>query len=151
MTNTSPDWAALLDEIERLAYVAAGIEVTGRTVVWRDGRAVIERDPPTSDLPDVDSAAWWDAPARIRIAALVLLAREQLTVQRQLAEQQRAVSVAVSTGMDWAAAAHHLVYAPHRVLAARRAEPGPLARTVDPAGMARWVETGSSSGEESAA
>ena len=150
MTNTSPAWAALLDEIERLVYVAAGIEVTGRTVVWRDGRAVIERDPPTSDLPDVDSTEWWDAPARIRIAALVLLSGELLTTQRQLAEQQRAASVAVSTGMDWATAAHHLAYAPYSVLARRRREPGPLARPVDQAAADRWA-AGSSDGEVSAA
>ncbi|HEX2301552.1 MAG TPA: hypothetical protein VHH34_24125 [Pseudonocardiaceae bacterium] len=111
-------------------------------MTWRDGRAVIERTPSTSDLPVVDSSAWWDAPARIRIAALVLLAREQLTVHRQLAEQNRAVAVAISSGMDWSAAAHHLAYAPYSVLARRRREPGPLARRVDQAAADRWAQTG---------
>lgn len=102
-------------------------------------------------VPAVGSAAWWSAPPTGKVAALLVLAEARLIDDpRQLAaEQLREVSKAISGGMDWSAAAHRLAYDRRDVVAARRREPGPLARPFDPVAAARWVETGSS--EETAA
>lgn len=97
--------------------------------------------------PAVGSPQWWDAEPMARIAGLLVLAEHQLVhdPDRIAAEQLKAVSVAISTGMDWSAAAHGLVFDSHAKVVQRRRELGPLAALrFDPVAAARWVETGSS-------
>lgn len=95
-------------------------------------------------VPGVGTAAWWDAGPLPRLAGLLVLAERALLVDpdRLAAEQLKAAAVAISTGRDWAAAA-----VPHSALVARRAEPGPMARTVDRKAAARWAATGTSTEE----
>lgn len=103
-------------------------------------------------VPQVGSPRWWDAAPLVKLAALLVLVEHHLLVdpERIAAEQLRAVSVAISGGMDWSGTAHRLIFDSHAKVAARRREPGPLAGLVfDPVAARRWVETGSS--EEPAA
>jgi len=61
--------------------------------------------------------------------------------ERVVRQRLRAMSGDLSGGLDWAAESRR----PSRgTLAARRAEPGPMARPVDAAAAARWARTGSS-------
>ncbi len=103
-------------------------------------------------VPAVGSPQWWSAEPVARLAGLLVLAEHHLLAdpERIAAEQLRAVSVAISGGMDWSGAAHRLVFDSYAKVAARRLEPGPLSALVfDPVAARRWVETGSSA--ESAA
>ncbi len=98
-------------------------------------------------VPAVGSEQWWNGDPMARVAALLVVAEHHLLAdpERIAAEQLKAVSVAISGGMDWSAAAHRLVFDSHAKVAARRREPGPLAGMVfDPVAARRWVETGSS-------
>ncbi len=98
-------------------------------------------------VPLVGSPSWWSAEPMARYAGVLVLAeRYLLDDPHQLAaEMVKDVSLAISTGMDWSAAAHRLVYDSHAKVAERRREPGPLAgMTFDPLAAARWVQTGSS-------
>lgn len=148
--DMTPTKAELLTEARRLVYVTAGLPSVNVTVTWGPAGPVITRDQAESRFPAVGSAEWWAAPDQLKASALVVLAESYLVADpdRQVRQRMRQVSHGISEGMDWAAAAHRLAYAPHSVLAARRAEPGPLARVVDPAAMARWVQTGRSDGGE---
>lgn len=144
--DTTPTREELLDEVDRLRFVAAGVQPVRRTVTWVDGRVVIVRDQPEPSWPEVGSPRWWAAPAPVRIASLLGLSAAYLVADpdQQVRERMRQVSHAISEGMSWSDAAHSLAYEPHRVLVERRGEPGPLARQVDPAALARWVATGNS-------
>ncbi|MGH4013155.1 MAG: hypothetical protein ACRDSL_04335 [Pseudonocardiaceae bacterium] len=145
--------------MRRLAYVAAGVRPVQTRAEWTDtgtpgsGRPAVSRDRPEPPWPVVGSPAWWTAREPVRIAALLVLAESWLVAdpEQQIRQRLRQVSHAISEGMDWSAAAHHLAYEPHRVVARRRAELGPLARQVDPEALARWVETGSSDKDGTAA
>jgi len=147
VTHIPPDMrpteAELLAEVHRLTYIAARVRRVQTWVEWVDGRAVVKRDRPEPALPVVGSLEWWEAPERIRIAALLTLAKAYLLAdpERMVAERLKAASVAISdaTKGSWRRPSHS-------TLAARRAKPGPLARPFDPQTAARWVETGSSEG-----
>jgi len=94
-------------------------------------------------VPGVDTSAWWNAPDIAKIAGLLILSEAWVICdpERMVAERFKAASVAISEGDQggWRR--------PSRSeLAARRAQPGPLARTVDPVAARRWVKTGSSEG-----
>ncbi|MGH3550508.1 MAG: hypothetical protein ACRDQU_20790 [Pseudonocardiaceae bacterium] len=99
-------------------------------------------------VPAVGSPAWWSAEPMPRLTSLLVVAEHHLLADpdRIAAGHLKAASVAISTGMDWSAAAHRLVYDSHAKVAARRRELGPLAglSSFDPVAARRWVETGSS-------
>lgn len=99
-------------------------------------------------VPAIGSADWWAAPDDVRAAA-VLVAGESWLVHRtpaQLAaDQLKAAAVALSTGLDWSAASRR---PSHVRLTEHRAEPGALARPVDPEAACRWAATGAVSGGE---
>jgi hypothetical protein len=77
-------------------------------------------------VPALGSPDWRSAPDAGKVASLLVLAEARLSDDpRQVAsEQLRAVSVAISGGMNWRAFAQHHV--PHTELQRRRAEVGPL-------------------------
>lgn len=80
-------------------------------------------------VTNVGSIAWWAAPDDAKLAA-VLVTGEAFLVSNPhqiAAEQLKAASMAISTGLDWGKFAdRHIAYAE---LQRRRAEPGPLATT----------------------
>ena len=90
-------------------------------------------------LPVVGGREWFAATWIIQSATI--LAEAFLRDPDQIAADHKAAAVAISLAADWAAASRR---PSHAALAARRAQPGPLARTVDPAAAARWAATGSS-------
>lgn len=102
-------------------------------------------------VPAVQTEAWWDAPPDVQRAALLVLAEDWMlrSPDELAADQLKAAAVALSTGLDWAAAGHRAMFHSATVLARRRAEVGPLARAIDPAAVRRWVSTGSSAEEAS--
>ncbi len=92
-------------------------------------------------VPGVDTSAWWNAPDIAKIAGLLILSEAWVICdpERMVAERFKAASVAISEGDQggWRR--------PSRSeLAARRAQPGPMARPFDPIAARRWVETGDS-------
>jgi hypothetical protein len=93
-----PTEAELLAEVHRLTYIAARVRPVQTWVEWVDGRAVVKRDRPEPALPVVGSPQWWEAPERIRIAALLTLAKAYLLAdpERMAAERLKAASVAIS-------------------------------------------------------
>jgi hypothetical protein len=75
----------------------------------------------------VGSPAWWSAGPMVRIASLLVLAESRLLdddPHALAADQLKAVSLAISGGMDWRTFANRQV--PHTELQRRRAELGPL-------------------------
>lgn len=95
-------------------------------------------------VPALGSPAWWTCGPSARLAGLLVLAEAWLVTDphRVAAEMVKDASVAISTGLDWRSAAHTAAYESHAVLVRRRAEPGPLARSVDREAAARWAATG---------
>lgn len=104
--DDSPTHAELLAEVRRLIHIAAGTTPGSREVSFLGGQAVVRRALPPS-LPNVDSPEWWASPAKTRIAALLVLAESYVLADpdRQVREQLRQVSQAISEGADWSAAA----------------------------------------------
>lgn len=146
---TRPNWAPILahavTDVSALDYEDLQLYAEVHRIV---GQAVAL----AGTVPAVGSPAWWGAPPMARLAALLVVAEHHLMAdpERIAAEQLKAVSVAISTGMDWAGNAHRLIFDSRATIVARRREPGPLAgMTLDPQAAARWVETGVS--EEPAA
>lgn len=82
----------------------------------------------SGSVPAVGSAAWWSAPDTGKVASLLVLAEARLVDDPQAltAEQLKAVSVAISGGMDWRDFASRHVS--HAELQRRRGELGPLHR-----------------------
>ena len=94
-------------------------------------------------LPVVGSQEWFAATWITQVATMAVLGEGYVLrdPDRIAADQLKAASVAIATGADWAAASRR---PSHTSLAAIRAEPGPMARRVDPAAAARWATTGDS-------
>ena len=118
------------DDVELHAEVYRLVSIVA-TAVAADHRTV----------PGVDTSAWWNAPDIAKIAGLLILSEAWVICDpdRMVAERFKAASVAISeaTQGSWRR--------PSRSeLAARRAQPGPMARPFDPVAARRWVETGSS-------
>lgn len=95
-------------------------------------------------IPGVGTPQWWTASTAARIAGLLTLSEAWLAFdpQRELDLRFKAMSVDLCRAHDWSAASRR---PSHAELAARRTEPGQLARSFDPDAAARWVETDSSS------
>ena len=86
---------------------------------------------------------WWSADDGAKVAGVLVLGMAWLVHDPESAVRQRLrqMSYDLAGGLDWAAESRR----PSRgTLAARRAEPGPMARPFDPVAARRWVETGSS-------
>ena len=118
------------DDVELHAEVYRLVSIVA-TAVAADHRTV----------PGVDTSAWWNAPDIAKIAGLLILSEAWVICdpERMVAERFKAASMAISEGD------HGGWRRPSRSeLAARRAQPGPMARAVDTAAARRWVETGSS-------
>jgi hypothetical protein len=101
-------------------------------------------------LPGVGTQRWWTAPADVQLAALLVLAEAHLLADPVRAARAllRDISHDLSTATDWKALARH--HAMPGELEARRAQPGPLARDVDPHAAAHWAATGTEAEVESA-
>lgn len=92
-------------------------------------------------LPGVRHPDWWTAPTSVRLAAILVLGEAYLIAdpERVAVQILRDMAYDLSAAYDWATASRR----PSRTaLAARRAEPGPLAQKFDPELAARWVATG---------
>jgi hypothetical protein len=98
MIDNRPGEDELLAEVHRLTYIAARVRPVQTWVSWVDGHPVVHRDRDEPALPAVGSQQWWEAPERLRIAALVVLASAYLVAdpERRVAEGLKAASVAVS-------------------------------------------------------
>jgi len=100
-------------------------------------------------LPVIGTPAWMTA-SWVGQAATVAILGEGWILRdpdQLAAEQLKTAATALASGLDWSTAAHSIVYCPHGVLAARRAEIGPLAREVDRAAAAEWARTGRAPGK----
>jgi len=96
-------------------------------------------------LAGVATAQWWAASDDVKLAGVLILGMGWLVhdPERAVRQRLREMSGDMSAGHDWAAESRR----PSRgTLAARRAEPGRMLRTVDPEAAARWARTGSSRG-----
>ena len=94
-------------------------------------------------LPALGTPAWMTAEWVTVAGTLAVLGeawlRREDDLDRAVTERLKAASVAISEGGRWVG------HGPsHADLERRRAELGPLARTVDAAAAARWAATGSS-------
>jgi len=90
-------------------------------------------------LPVVGDREWFTATWIVQSATI--LAEAFLRDPDQHAAAEKAGAVAISAAADWTAASRR---PSHAELARRRAEVGPLARTIDPEGAARWAASGGS-------
>jgi hypothetical protein len=74
-------------------------------------------------VPPVGSTAWWSAGPVSRIAGLLVLAEARLVDDPDalVAEQLKAVSVAISGALDWSANAYRLIFEAPGQIALRRA------------------------------
>ncbi len=95
MIDNRPDEDELLAEVHRLTYIAARVRPAATCVSWVDGKAVVHRDRDEPAIPVVGSQQWWEAPERIRIAALVVLASAYL-----LADPERRVAEGLKAAAD---------------------------------------------------
>lgn len=125
-----PDLSPTPEELRAEAYRLVDLVVT----------AVRQRH---RKVPGVGTPAWWRAPDEAKVAALLVLSEAWLIhdPDRAAVERLKAMSVDLSAAHDWTAASRRPSNAE---LTRRRGEPGPLARTVDPAAAARWAATGTS-------
>ena len=91
----------------------------------------------------VGTVEWWEASDPEKLGGVANLALAYLIQDPLRAEAQRlkAAAVAISEAANWTDASRR---PSHATLAARRAEPGPMARPFDPEAAARWARTGSS-------
>lgn len=137
MTATQPTyefaarrWASgLLDRAERLGPIPS---FGSRSWVELD-----EHDPRKPAAAVRAALAWLHDATPQNIAARL---RDELDlIDRVLAARMKAVAHDLSAAADWS----RLATGPTaRELAVRRARPGPLARSVDPAAAAEWARTG---------
>ena len=98
MIDNRPDEDELLAEVHRLTYAAARVRPVETCVSWVGGKAVVHRDRDEPAIPVVGGRDWWEAPERLRIAALVVLASAYLVAdpERRVAEGLKAAAGAVS-------------------------------------------------------
>jgi len=94
-------------------------------------------------LAGVGTEQWWAASDGVKLAGVLVLGMAWCVHDPESAVRQRlrAMCGDLSEAHDWAAASRR---PSHTSLAAIRAEPGPMARRVDPAAAARWATTGDS-------
>ena len=89
-------------------------------------------------LPPLGSEAWFSGEWTTQAASVAVAILGDPAEQTAAAGKQAAT--AISAALDWSEASRNPSYA---TLCARRAVPGPMARTVDSAAAARWARTGS--------
>jgi hypothetical protein len=91
----------------------------------------------------VESTQWWDGTDATKLGGILALALAWAVndPHRAAAEALKAASVDVSRDVGWVAASRRPTL---DTLSARRAQPGPMLRRVDPAAAARWAATGDS-------
>jgi hypothetical protein len=144
MIDHLPDEEELRAEAHRLVYVAARVRPVQTCVTWVEGHAVVTRDRGEPALPVVGSQQWWDAPERLRIAALLRLAEAYLLAdpERMVTERLKAAAVAISQGRHWA------FDTSHATVAARRGELGPMYRPFDPNAARQWATTRNGNGRD---
>lgn len=96
-------------------------------------------------IPGVGTPSWWAADDAAKVAGLLVLVEAWVVRDPEQAVRQRLreMSYDLSAALDWSAESRR---PSPGTLAARRAEVGPMARTVDPVAVRRWAETGSSEG-----
>ena len=110
MTAIPPDASAMPEEIR--AEISRLINSTVRTAQLRHRY-----------LPSVGSAAWWSAPDEVRLATIMVLGGAYVVFSPTDATfaSVRDVSLAISTGTDWSADAHRMIFESTGKLTARRA------------------------------
>ena len=89
----------------------------------------------------IESAEWWRASDTTKLGGILALALAWAVndPHRAAAEALKAASADVSRDAGWVAASRRPTL---DTLSARRAQPGPMLRHVDPAAAARWAATG---------
>jgi hypothetical protein len=95
-------------------------------------------------IPPVGSPEWFDAPCVVQAATLVILGEAYFIAdpKRAAIQQLKAISVAISEGLDWSAASRR---PSHAELVVRRAELGPTV-LIDREAAACWAAPGSAQG-----
>ena len=91
----------------------------------------------------VESTQWWDGTDATKLGGILVLALAWSVndPHRRGAEQLKQDAVDISRAVDWGAASR---WPSPDTLRARRAEVGPMARTVDHEAARRWAATGDS-------
>lgn len=109
-THIPADMSAIPEELR--AEVHRLVNVAVRGVLLRHG-----------SLPAVGTAAWWSTPDSVRRAALLVVGQAYMVYGPADAvfAERRAVSIAISSSLDWSANARRLIFESSTKLAARRA------------------------------
>ena len=91
----------------------------------------------------VESTQWWDGTDATKLGGILVLALAWAVndPQRRGAEQLKQDAVDISGAVNWGAASRRPT---PDTLRSRRAQPGPMLRTIDPEAAALWAATGSS-------
>jgi len=91
----------------------------------------------------VESEEWWRASDATKIGGILVLALAWAVndPHRRGAEQLKQDAVDISGAVNWGAASRRPT---PDTLRSRRAQPGPMLRTIDPEAAALWAATGSS-------